>query len=64
MGLAVTIGLAVLGAAIGLACGWMGARPVKLMSAPRLVPWRILMMFAFAFVVACLVHLVGFFHHP
>jgi len=49
MGLELTIALALGAAAVGGFCAWMGARPVKPMSAPRLVPWRILMLFAVAF---------------
>jgi hypothetical protein len=35
------------------------ARPAKPLAAPRLTPWRLLMMFSFAVMVAALVHVVG-----
>jgi len=58
MGLALTLTLA--GAALALTglFGWLGARPAKPLSHPRLVPWRFLMLLAFAGVVAMLVHVV------
>ncbi|MBS0410994.1 MAG: hypothetical protein JSR86_13840 [Proteobacteria bacterium] len=53
--------VAVLVAAIGLTAlfGWLGARPVKLMSAPRLVPYRILMLFTFALSVVMVAYLLA-----
>ena len=59
MGLAVTIALTLGGLAVVAFFGWMGARPVKLMGPPRLVPWRILMLFPVAFMVLVLTHLVA-----
>ncbi|HWA61785.1 MAG TPA: hypothetical protein VG939_10440 [Caulobacteraceae bacterium] len=59
MGLELTAALAAAALAIALFCGWMGARPTKVLGQPRLVPWRFLMMLAFAFLVAVLVHLVA-----
>jgi hypothetical protein len=45
--------------AVALACGWMGARPAKALAAPRLTPWRLLMLLAFAVAVAALGHIVA-----
>jgi hypothetical protein len=36
----------------------MGARPAKALQPPRLTPWRLLMMVAFAVMVAALGHAV------
>ena len=59
MDLPVTLSLA--GAALTLTFlfGALGARPVKPLAAPRLVPWRFMMMLAFLGVVAMLVHAVA-----
>ena len=63
MGVALTESLAAAMLVATVLCGWLGARPVKLMAAPRLVPYRILMLFTFAFMVALLTHLVTLFKH-
>ena len=63
MGVALTGSLAAAMLIATLLCGWLGARPVKPMAAPRLVPYRILMLFTFAFMVALLTHLVTLFKH-
>ncbi len=39
--------------------GWLGARPAAFTAGPRLVPWRFLMLAAFATMVALLVHVVN-----
>lgn len=44
---------------LAIGCGWMGARPAKALGAPRLVPWRMLMLIAFAVMVAALGHVVA-----
>jgi hypothetical protein len=44
---------------LALACGWMGARPSKALAAPRLTPWRLLMLVSFAVAVAALGHIVA-----
>ena len=36
--------------------GWLGARPARPLAAPRLIPWQLLMVLAFAALVAMLVH--------
>jgi hypothetical protein len=59
MGLELTLALAAAALLTALFCGWMGARPVKVLGPPRLVPWRFLMMLAFTMVVALAVHVVG-----
>jgi hypothetical protein len=56
-----TAALAGLAALLTLVFGWLGARPARPFSAPRLTPWRFLMVLAFAMMVAFLVHLVAFF---
>jgi hypothetical protein len=45
--------------ALALACGWMGARPAKALTAPRLTPWRLLMLVSFAVAVAAIGHIVA-----
>ncbi|HEY7852018.1 MAG TPA: hypothetical protein VIB82_03530 [Caulobacteraceae bacterium] len=59
MTLAVSLALA--GVSLGLAVlfGVVGARPSRPLARPRLVPWRFLMLLAFALMVAALVHVVG-----
>ncbi len=49
------------GAALALTIlfGWLGARPARLTRGPRLMPWRFLMLAAFASMVALLVHIVN-----
>ena len=42
--------------AVALACGWMGARPAKPLTTPRLTPWRLLMLVSFAVAVAAIGH--------
>lgn len=59
MGVAAAVAIMV--AAMGLTAlfGWLGARPVKLMSPPRLVPYRVLMLFTFALSVVMVAYLLG-----
>jgi hypothetical protein len=42
--------LAVLAASVAVAafCGWRGARTWNVLEGPRLIPWRFLMLLAFA----------------
>ena len=61
MGLGLTAALIAAAAAATALLGWLGARPVKLMSAPRLVPYRVLMLFTFTLTVVLVAHLVGIF---
>lgn len=58
MNLTATAILAAAALALAVACGWMGARPAKALQPPRLTPWRLLMMVAFAVMVAALGHAV------
>ncbi|MHB8528580.1 MAG: hypothetical protein ACYC8V_03600 [Caulobacteraceae bacterium] len=59
MTLPLTAALASLFAALMIVCAVMGARPSTPLRPPRLVPWRLLMLFAFAAMVAMLVHVVS-----
>ena len=59
MNLTATAILAGVAIAVAVACGWVGARPAKPFGAPRLIPWRLLMLVAFALTVAALVHAVA-----
>jgi len=59
MTLSVSLTIAGVAVALTLLFGWLGARPVKPLSAPRLVPWRFMMMIAFVAVIAMLVHAVA-----
>ena len=61
MGLGLTAALAVAALAVTLLFAWLGARPVKMMSAPRLVPYRVLMLFTFALTIVLATHLVSLF---
>ena len=54
----VTAGLAVLFLALTVLAGWRGARSARPLSAPRLVPWRFVMLLTFTGMVAMMVHLV------
>ena len=53
--------LIVAGAAMALTAlfGALGARAAKPLAAPRLIPWRFMMMIAFVGVIAMLVHAVA-----
>jgi hypothetical protein len=46
-------------AAATVFCGWRGARPPDFVKGPRLIPWRMLMMFSAAGVMLLLAHLSG-----
>jgi hypothetical protein len=59
MNLPVTLVVAGAALALTLLFGALGARPVKPLAAPRLVPWRFMMMLAFLGVVVMLVHAVA-----
>lgn len=59
MGFGLTAGLAVAALAVTALFAWLGARPTKPMSAPRLVPYRILMLFTFTLTVVLAAHLVS-----
>ena len=59
MNLVVTSLLAAASLGLALLFGAIGARPSQPLARPRLVPWRFLMLLAFALMVAALVHVVG-----
>ncbi len=54
-----TESLAAVSLALTVVFGWRGARTARPHAAPRLVPWRFLMLLAFTILVATLVHLVA-----
>ncbi len=60
----VTAGLAGLFLALALLFAWRGARAARPHTAPRLIPWRMLMLVAFTALVAMLVHLVSLAQGP
>jgi multisubunit Na+/H+ antiporter MnhE subunit len=51
-----TLSLATACLALVFVFGALGARPVRPLAGPRLIPWRFLMLAAFAVLVALLVH--------
>jgi hypothetical protein len=51
--------LAAAALAATLLFGWLGARPAKPLAAPRLAPWRLMMLVVFALAVAVLSHMVA-----
>jgi hypothetical protein len=59
MNLTATLALAGLCLALSVLFGVRGARPAQPLSKPRLVPWRFMMLLAFAVMVAALVHAVS-----
>jgi hypothetical protein len=59
MNLPLTLTLAGVALALTILFGALGARPVRPLAAPRLIPWRFMMMLAFLGVVAMLVHAVA-----
>lgn len=59
MGLTVTVILAAAALLAAGVCGWLGARPSRPLSPPRLAPWRLLMLIFFAVGVTALGHLVA-----
>lgn len=52
---------AALVACLGLAvlCGWLGARPIQPMRPPRLIPYRVLMLFSFTGAVGLAAYLLA-----
>jgi hypothetical protein len=58
MGLIPTILLAALALGLTIFCGWRGAKPLKTILKPRMVPWRPLMVVCFVAWVAVMAHLV------
>ena len=59
MNLAVTLVLAAVSLGVAILCGVLGARPARPNAGPRLIPWRFMMLLAFALMVAALVHVVS-----
>ena len=64
MTLPVTASLAALFLGLTVFTGWRGARAARPLTAPRLAPWRFLMLLAFTGMVAMLVHLVTLIRQP
>ena len=64
MTIPVTAALAAAFMALTVFCGWRGARASRPLAAPRLIPWRFLMLIAFTGVVAMLVHVVSLVRDP
>ncbi|MGA2951553.1 MAG: hypothetical protein ABSD80_04880 [Caulobacteraceae bacterium] len=59
MSVETTLVVAALAAIAAGVCGWLGARPAIPGRPPRLAPWRLLMLIAFAVMVTALGHLVA-----
>ena len=59
MDLATTLAVGAAALAVGIVCGWMGARPWDPRRGPRLAPYRFIMLLAAAVVLLMLVHLVN-----
>lgn len=55
--------LAVIALISTLFCGWRGAIKPKALAAPRMAPWRGLMLLSFLGLLLMLVHLVTLFRH-
>ena len=64
MTIPVTAALAAAFMALTVFCGWRGARASRPLAAPRLIPWRFLMLLAFTGVIALLVHIVSLVRDP
>ncbi len=59
MGSSFTLWLLAACVAVAGLCGWRGARPADPARGPRLVPWRLLMLFSACGAVLLLVHLLN-----
>jgi len=59
MDLWLTLTFAGVALALTVLFGALGARPTRPLAAPRLMPWRFMMLLAFLGVVAMLVHAVA-----
>jgi hypothetical protein len=59
MDLWLTLTFAGVALALTVLFGALGARPARPLAAPRLMPWRFMMLLAFLGVVAMLVHAVA-----
>ena len=59
MDMPLTLVLVAVSLSLTVLFGWLGARPAKPLTHPRLVPWRFLMLLAFTAVIAALVHAVA-----
>ncbi len=53
--------LAALALVLTIVFGWRGAAKSKVLAAPRLVPWRALMLVTFVGLVLLLTHLVNLY---
>jgi hypothetical protein len=56
MTLHLTLAIAAGFLALAAFCGWRGARPPDFAKGPRLIPWRMIMMFSAAGCLMFLVH--------
>ena len=59
MDLRLTIWLAAGCAALAVFAGWRGARPPDPLRGARLIPWRLIMMFAAGGALVFVVHLIN-----
>lgn len=57
MSLELTLVLLAASLAMGLICGWRGARKPDFRKGPRMIPWRWLMLFSAAAAMTLLIHL-------
>lgn len=61
MNLKITLALGALLVAIGVASGWMGARPPNPHRGPRLLPYRFIMVLCGALLIYLAAHLLALF---
>jgi hypothetical protein len=59
MSLPLTTAIAAALLAIGLFCGWRGARPPNPLKGPRMIPWRFIMVTCAALLLPVVVHLLN-----
>jgi hypothetical protein len=64
MTLPVTAALAGLCLCLAALFGWLGARPARPLTSPRLAPWRLLMLVAFTGLLVMLEHIVTLLRDP
>jgi hypothetical protein len=61
MNLTLTLALCGIVLALGVACGWMGARPPNPHRGPRLIPYRFIMIVCGAVLLYLAAHLLSLF---
>jgi hypothetical protein len=59
MDLKTTLAVSAVSGAVGAFCGWRGSRPWRVIEGPRLTPWSLLMLIAFAVAAVTLGQVVG-----